>query len=49
MVHRFHLLAFGWDAQFDRILDELLDCGIDGVYSDHVDTMMSCIDKLTTD
>lgn len=49
MVHRFHLLAFGWDAQFDRILDELLDCGIDGVYSDHVDTMMSCIDKLTTE
>ena len=45
MVHRFELLAFGWDAQFPRILDELLDCGIDGVYSDHVDRMMSSIAK----
>lgn len=47
MAHRFGLLAFGWDAQFDRILDELLDCGIDGVYSDHVDTMMVSIAKIT--
>ena len=46
MAHRFGLLAFGWDAQFDRILDELLDCGIDGVYSDHVDTMMVSIAKI---
>ena len=44
MVHRFDVLAFGWDAQFPRILDELLDCGIDGVYSDHVDRMMSSIE-----
>ena len=47
MTHRFGLLAFGWDAQFDRILDELLDCGIDGVYSDHVDTMMASLAKIT--
>ena len=45
MVHRFELLAFGWDAQYPRILDELLDCGIDGVYSDHVDRMMTAIDQ----
>jgi len=43
MVHRFGLLAFGWDAQFDRVLDGLLDSGIDGVYSDHVDTMMTSL------
>jgi len=43
MVHRFELLAFGWDAQFERILDALLDAGIDGVYSDHVDVMMSAL------
>jgi glycerophosphoryl diester phosphodiesterase len=43
MVHRFGLLAFGWDAQFDRTLDGLLESGIDGVYSDHVDTMMTAI------
>ena len=47
MVHRFGLLAFGWDAQYERILEELLDSGIDGVYSDHVDTMMACIDAAT--
>ena len=47
MVHRFELLAFGWDAQYERILDELLDSGIDGVFSDHVDTMMTSIEKMT--
>ncbi len=43
MVHRFELLAFGWDAQFERVLDGLLDAGIDGVYSDHVDVMMNSL------
>jgi len=43
MVHRFELFAFGWDAQFERILDGLLDSGIDGVYSDHVDLMMNSL------
>jgi glycerophosphoryl diester phosphodiesterase len=46
LVHRFGLLAFGWDAQFDRVLDELLDMGIDAVYSDHVDTMMASLGRL---
>jgi glycerophosphoryl diester phosphodiesterase len=43
MVHRFDLLALGWDAQFDRTIDALLDAGIDGVFSDHVDRLMSRI------
>jgi glycerophosphoryl diester phosphodiesterase len=43
MVHRFDLLALGWDAQFDRTIDELLDAGIDGVFSDHVDRLMGRI------
>ncbi len=43
MVHRFELLALGWDVQFDRTIDNLLDTGIDGVFSDHVDRMMACI------
>lgn len=47
MVHRFELLAFGWDAQHERILDELLDSGIDGVYSDHVDRMVPAIARTT--
>jgi len=45
MVHRFGLFAFGWDAQHERILDGLLDAGIDAVYSDYVDRMMPSIDQ----
>jgi glycerophosphoryl diester phosphodiesterase len=43
LFHRFERLAFGWDAQFDRVLDGLLDIGIDGVYSDHVDRMTDAL------
>ena len=45
MVHRFEVLAFGWDAQFERILDGLLDAGIDGVFSDHVDRMVTALER----
>jgi len=43
LVHRFGLCAFGWDAQFDRHLDDLLRMGIDAVYSDHVDRMVDAL------
>lgn len=43
LVHRFGVLAFGWDAQYERILEGLLDIGIDGVYSDHVDRMVDAL------
>ncbi len=43
LFHRFGVLAFGWDAQFERVLDELLDMGIDAVYSDHVDRMVEAV------
>lgn len=46
LVHRFDVLAFGWDAQYERVLDELLDSGIDGVFSDHVDRMVAAIDSI---
>jgi glycerophosphoryl diester phosphodiesterase len=46
LVHRFEMLAFGWDAQFDRVLDELLDAGVDGVFSDHVDRMLAAFERL---
>ena len=39
LFHRFEVLCFGWDAQQPRVLEELLDMGIDAVYSDHVDRM----------
>ena len=47
LVHRFERYALGWDAQFDRILDQLLDSGIDGVFSDHTDRMMAAIGRFT--
>ncbi len=43
LFHRFEVLCFGWDAQHERILDELLDAGIDGVYSDHVDRLSDAV------
>jgi glycerophosphoryl diester phosphodiesterase len=46
LFHRFEVLCFGWDAQHARILDGLLASGIDGVYSDHVDRMVSALDRV---
>ncbi|MSO86737.1 MAG: glycerophosphodiester phosphodiesterase [Acidimicrobiia bacterium] len=43
LFHRFGVLCFGWDAQHRRILDNLLDTGIDAVYSDHVDRMVDAL------
>lgn len=47
LVHRFEVLAFGWDCQYERVLDELLDMGIDAVYSDHVDRMVEALARVT--
>lgn len=46
LFHRFELVTFAWDCQFNRVLDELLDAGIDGVYSDHVDRMVESLAKV---
>ena len=43
LFHRFEVLCFGWDAQHTRILEDLLELGIDAVYSDHVDRMADAI------
>lgn len=43
LFHRFGVLAFGWDAQTPRVLAELIDAGIDAVYSDHVDRMVDAV------
>jgi glycerophosphoryl diester phosphodiesterase len=32
--------VLGWDAQHGRTLRQLLDWGVDGLYSDHVDRMV---------
>lgn len=45
LFHRFGLCAFGWDAQFDRVLDGLLRMGLDGVFSDHVPRMVDALGR----
>ena len=44
LFHRFERYCFGWDAQYDRVLNALLGMGIDAVYSDHVDRMMAALE-----
>jgi len=44
LYHRFDILTFAWDAQHRRILDNLVDMGMDGLYSDHTDRLMEAID-----
>ncbi|MEZ5379499.1 MAG: glycerophosphodiester phosphodiesterase [Acidimicrobiales bacterium] len=39
MFHRFERYALGWDAQHPREIANLLDAGIDGVFSDHSDRL----------
>jgi glycerophosphoryl diester phosphodiesterase len=48
LFHRFGVLCFGWDAQLDRVLDGLLELGIDAVYSDHCDRMVDAISRVAT-
>lgn len=43
LFHRFGVLGFGWDAQHERVLHNLVNMGIDGVFSDHVDRMVDVI------
>jgi glycerophosphoryl diester phosphodiesterase len=43
LFHRFGRLAFGWDAQHQRVLQALVGMGIDAVYSDHVDRMVEAV------
>ena len=40
LFHRFDRIAFGWDMQFPEILRAAWRMGLDGVFSDHVDTMI---------
>jgi glycerophosphoryl diester phosphodiesterase len=45
LFHRFEVHAFGWDAQYERVLADLLHMGVDAVYSDHVDRMMAALQE----
>lgn len=39
MFHRFGRYGFGWDAQQPREIASLIDIGLDGIFSDHVDRL----------
>ncbi|MFW2381702.1 MAG: glycerophosphodiester phosphodiesterase [Acidimicrobiales bacterium] len=43
LLHRFGRLALGWDAQQHRQITSVIDMGIDGFFSDHVDRMTECL------
>ncbi|MEY2424477.1 MAG: glycerophosphoryl diester phosphodiesterase [Actinomycetota bacterium] len=43
LLHRFERCAFAWDAQQERALALTFAYGIDGVYSDHVDRLMTAL------
>ena len=47
LFHRFERHCFGWDAQFERVLLQLLRYGLDGVYSDHVDRMVDVLTEFS--
>jgi len=40
LAHKFDVLAFGWDLQFDYVIERGLRLGLDAIYSDHVDVMV---------
>lgn len=46
LFHRFERYALAWDAQLPRILTELLDAGVDGVFCDHVDRMVEAVARV---
>lgn len=43
LFHRFERTAFGWDAQHERMLNDLVRWEIDGLYCDDVERMMSIV------
>lgn len=43
LLHRFERLAFAWDAQHPHALAQTFGHGVDAVYSDHVDRLMSAL------
>lgn len=43
LFHRFDLVAFSWDLQYEHDLRPALRMGVDAVYSDHVDVMIDAV------
>ena len=45
LYHKFEVLAFAWDAQYERTLDGALDMGVDALFSDYVDRMVDALER----
>jgi glycerophosphoryl diester phosphodiesterase len=43
LLHRFERVAFAWDAQQPHALELTFAYGVDGVYSDHVDRLVTAL------
>jgi glycerophosphoryl diester phosphodiesterase len=43
LFHRFDRVTLGWDLQFEHVLRPAVRMGLDGLFSDHTDLMMSAI------
>ena len=43
LFHRFDRYVFGWDAQHERVIRDLVEMGVDGIYSDHVARMVTVL------
>jgi glycerophosphoryl diester phosphodiesterase len=48
LFHRFDRITMAWDLQHEHQLEKLIRMGIDGVFSDYPDRMMSVLGSLTT-
>jgi glycerophosphoryl diester phosphodiesterase len=49
LTHRFNLRAFAWDAQEYRRIRAVLEMGVDGIYSDHVDRLVAAVGEWAGD
>jgi glycerophosphoryl diester phosphodiesterase len=47
LFHRFELLTFAWDCQFERLVVKMLAAGCDAIYSDDVRVLMKAIAEYT--
>jgi glycerophosphoryl diester phosphodiesterase len=45
LFHRFDVRTFAWDVQEVRHIRAVLAMGIDGIYSDHVDRMVTTVNE----
>lgn len=43
LFHRFGRFCLAWDAQHERVIADLVRMGIDGIFCDHVDRLMTSI------